>query len=117
MKNIDLIIETYIVAAITYGEETEEGNYKVVNREYRKLTKIYRKMETDLDIAQQILEKLLIHPNDHVRLWAAAHALGLNLYVNQSIEILEDVSKRPKFLGFDAKMTLEVWREQGKLSF
>ena len=49
-----------------------------------------------------------------IRIWAAAHAL--EFAPEQGLQVLEDLSREPPSIGFDAAMALKVWRE-GKLRF
>lgn len=112
------IIEKYIVTASLYGDETEKGNYKEVNKLYKKLTRLYKQFESTPEIAFEALELLLRHQNNWVKLWSAAHALGLKLHIQEATETLEKISKQqPGNVRFDAEMTLKTWKENGKLSF
>lgn len=108
------IIKKYIDAAIKHGEETEKGNYRLVNKQYDILARCYNELKLSGEIGINELKKLLEHPNDYVRLWASAHIIVIDP-IKAKIALL-DLSKRPGYLGFDAKMTLSEW-EKGNLKF
>jgi hypothetical protein len=52
-----------------------------------------------------------------VKTKAAAHCLALNIKINEAIRVLELVATDEKngIFGFNAKMILDVWRQQGNL--
>lgn len=109
--------EKYVAAAVAHGMETEKGNHKEINKQYNKLTRIYRRMEKDKALGKEMTAKLLNHSSDFVRAWAAAHALGLEVNVDKAVEVLEHIAKTKGLVRLDAEMTLQVWREQGYLKF
>lgn len=61
-----------------------------------------------------MLLPLLFSSDNGVRGWAAAHALEFE--PRQGEAVLSDIAKLKGLEGFDAEMTLKVWRE-GKLHF
>jgi hypothetical protein len=63
------------------------------------------------------LPKLLIEENVVTRTKAAAHCLSLNINTEQAVEILKKDSNDEEngIFGFNAKMTLKMWYEQGYL--
>ena len=121
MKTTDKneLIQNYINNAISQGEATLKGDYKTGNKECKKLSKIYKIMEKNLDFAKEMLDVLLNDENINVRIWASAHALGLNVKVDKAEDILKEISSIPDIglLGFNAEMTLKVWKERGYLKF
>ncbi len=48
--------------------------------------------------------------NDKARSMAASDALSLNILIEQVIDVLEDVAKRPDIIGFGAEQSLKIWR-------
>ena len=119
MKSINVFLEEYISAAITHGKATLEGDHKTANKQYSKLTKLYRTLENDESFAEACLEKLFDHTNASIRIWTAAHALGLNINVDQAIRVLQEASKDRSLgiLRLDAEMTLKEWQQKGRLKF
>lgn len=63
------------------------------------------------------IKDMLKSENVVVRTEAAAYCLALNDNVDTAVEALSEISgkKENGILGFNAKMTLEVWREEGCL--
>jgi len=117
MKDIKDLIEEYRKAAILHGEATEEGDYKLANKQHSKLTKIYKILEKDNELQEKVLGQLLKDENIYISSWAAAHCLGLNIYVDEAVNVLKEISKRKGFVGFNAEMILRIWKEKAKLKF
>ena len=113
------LIRRYIKSAVLHGEATYKGDYKIANSEAKQLTKIYRIMEQDIDLANVMLNHCLVDKDVSVKTWASAHALGLNIRINEAESVLKKVSvqKDIGILGFNAEMTLKAWKEQGYLRF
>ena len=112
------VIEQYIKSCAILKDCTLSGDYKRGNREGKKLVKIFKILESNLDLAKNSLPHLFTHDNVVTRTKAAAHCIALNIYINEAVTILENASvdKANGVFGFNAKMTLYVWHEQGFLS-
>ncbi|MBN2239136.1 MAG: DUF2019 domain-containing protein [Dehalococcoidales bacterium] len=109
-------IDRFIEYAIQHRDGTTEGNSGKANRAYKKLVGLYKQLEQDDLFADTILPVLLKHHDIKVSSLAAACCLGLNIYVNEAVNLLETVkNSNTTMISFSAKMTLEVWREQGYL--
>lgn len=119
MKNINTLFEEYTQAALEHGKALASGDHKITNKAYAKLTRIYKKLEKDHVFAETILNDLLQHDNYLVRICAAAHALGLNISVDNAQNILDEISKRTDIgiIRLEAEMTLKEWRKKGELKF
>jgi len=115
----DILLEEYIQCGVIQGESTLTGDYKTGNKAARKLIKIYKLMEQDAQLAVYLLDTSFWHQNINVRIWAASHALGLNVKISEAIAILREISSKEDagILGFNAEMTLKVYKEQGFLKF
>jgi hypothetical protein len=113
------IIEKYNKFAIQHREGIYEGNYRKTNKAYSELTKLYKAFLKDKKIAETALPILLKNSDIRIRTFAAAHSLGLNIYITEATKILQEVSsmKEIGILSFNAEMTLKVWQEQGYLKF
>ena len=76
-------------------------------------------MEEDSQLTAYILNTSFLHQSVNVRIFAAAHALGLNVMKSEAIAILKEISSRKDtgILGFNAEMTLKVYSEQGYIKF
>ena len=111
------IIEQYIESGLVLRETTLNGDYKKGNREGAKIIKIFKILENNLDLAKQTLPKLYSDENVVTRMEAAAQCISLNIEVEEAIKVLESVSNDEEngIFGFNAKMTLKVWHDQGYL--
>lgn len=113
----DEIIEIYEKAGKILYESTLSGDYKSSNREGKKLTKIFKLFEKDLEFGYKCIDKLLESSNIVIRTQAAAYCLALNYKVLYAEAVLQEIAKNPdnKIFGFNAKMTLKVWKQNGYL--
>ena len=111
------VINQYIECGLVLRETTLSGDYKKGNKEGEKIVRIFKMLEKDLDLAERALPELFDNENIVTRTKAAAHCLSLNINVEEAVEILEQASSDEcnGIFGFNAKMTLKVWREQGYL--
>ncbi|MCH1939874.1 hypothetical protein [Holdemania massiliensis] len=96
---------------------TLEGDYKKNNKEGKKLTEIFKQFEANTKLAMNCLPELMKSNNVVVKTKAAAYCLALNIMVNTAENLLIEISDDPKngIFGFNAKMVLKVWHENGKL--
>jgi len=111
------IINQYVETGIISEKATLEGDYKTNNKQGKKLIKIFKELENDTELAISTLPMLLNHSNIVTRTDAAAHCLSLNICINEAVRCIEIIAKDEKdnIFGFNAGMTLKVWREQGYL--
>ena len=111
------VISQYVESGVVLTETTLNGDYRKGNKEGEKLIKVFKSLENDLELANNSLSTLLRNENIVTRTKAAAHCLSLKINIEQSLEVLElaadDVNNG--VFGFNAKMTLQVWHEQGFL--
>ncbi len=112
------ILKKYKDAAKTHGEASSEGKHRIANKQYSILSNIYRDFEADTEKAKNILDSLMDNDNIHIKAWAAAHALGLNICTKKAEKLLIILSKQNNIgiARLNSEMTLKVWRE-GKLKF
>lgn len=98
-------------------QATLDGNYKVNNREGKKLIRIYKYFENDKEFAWNCIKDMLSSENVVVRTDAAAYCLSLNLNIDNAINVLSEIGsdKGNGIFGFNARMTLDVWKKQGYL--
>ncbi|MCG8688162.1 MAG: hypothetical protein MI892_25020 [Desulfobacterales bacterium] len=83
------------------------------------MTKIYEIMGSDITFGESILSELLKNDDVAVKIWAAAHSLGLKINVSKVEQILREISEDESvgILAFNAKMTLKKWTNDGFLKF
>ena len=119
MKDVNKIIEDYRNYASLHWNASHEGDYKTANKNYAKLTKIYKQMLSSEELKETLLIQLLNDNNYAVQVWAAAHSLGLGKYKDVAVYKLEYISKLSAndAPSFEAKMTLQEWRDKGTLTF
>lgn len=119
MKKFDKasILKQYEESGKILYKATLEGDYKVCNREGKKLIKIYKLLEKDKEFAWECISEMLKSSNVVVRAKAASYCLALNMHTDIAqetlIKIREDESNG--IFSFNAKMTLKVWEEEGRL--
>lgn len=98
-------------------QATLDGDYKTNNREGKQLTKIFKYFEKNKEFAFDCINDMLCSENVVVRTKAAAYCLALNENIDIALEVLTEISNKKEngIFGFNAKMTLEVWKKQGYL--
>lgn len=111
------IIKQYEKSGSVMMRATLEGDYRKNNKEGKKLTEIFKQFEVDKDLAMSCLPELMKSNNVVVKTKGAAYCLALNMMVNTAENLLNEISNDPKngIFGFNAKMVLKVWHENGKL--
>jgi hypothetical protein len=99
-------------------EASYEGDHKTANKHYLKLTKIYKIFFDNQEMRDLILPQLINDSDYAVQMWASAHCLGLAFMKDEAENKLLLISKLPVNVApsFEAKMTLQVWKEKGNLS-
>jgi hypothetical protein len=108
------LIRLYEEAASAHGQANRRRDFRAGNPAANTLAAIYREIRSRGLKHQTMLLPLLLSTDNGVRAWAAAHALEFE--PSQGEAILLDIAKLEGFEGFDAEMTLKVWRE-GNLRF
>ena len=116
--NKDDIIKQYEESGKIMYEATLSGDYKANNREGAKLTRIFKRLEKDSDLAHACIAELLESDNVVVRTKAAAYCLALEINILEAERILQEIRNNPenRIFGFNAGMVPEVWKKDGKLS-
>ena len=111
------VINQYIETCAISLETMNNGDYKRANREYKKILKVFKFLEENLDVARASLPLLLEHENVDTRIKSAAHCIALNIFIDEAERTLENAANDESngIYSFNAKMTLKVWREQGYL--
>jgi len=111
------IVEIFEIGCERIKKATLSGNHKVNNREYDKLTEVFKVFETDSILANECLSKMLLSNNVVLRIQAAAYCLALNIKTDQAISTLQKaaVDESSTIFGFNAEMTLGVWEKEGHL--
>ena len=113
----DEVISIYLAVCEVLKEAWLISDYRRGNREGKKIVNVFKELEKDITLALDTLPFLFEEPNPVARSKAAAHCISLGILINESVQVLEEVAVRESetVIGFNAKMTLKVWREQGYL--
>lgn len=116
--NKDSIVEQYEKSGKLIYEATLSGDYKTNNREAAKLIKIFKLFEKDEKLAELCIPELLNSNNVVVKTKGAAYCLALGYNIETAEKILFDISENQEngIFGFNAKMTLQVWKDKGELT-
>lgn len=112
--SLDELREMFKEASTTHGETTLSGDYKVGNRAFALIERVYKELARR-DCLQIALKPLLFDQNVSVKTWAASRMLPIDTDV--AVRVLKEVAAEDNgILSFNARMVLEQW-EKGELSF
>lgn len=116
-KDKSEILSQYEKSGEIMYHATLNGDYKSNNREGAKLVRIFKLFEKDVSFAMECIEDMMKSNNVVVRTKAAAYCLALRKNIEAAERVLKEISDDPSngIFGFNAKMTLKVWHEQGEL--
>ncbi len=116
-KKATEIIDLYIEYADIEGKSKLEGDYKTGNKMVKKINKLSEPFNSNLNLAQEVLNALMDSSSIRARTLAACKALRLGIIISKSLETLEQISKRNDIgiLSFSAGMALKIWNEKGHL--
>lgn len=111
------IINQYIKSGDIMRQAILDGDYKRHNKEAELIIRIFKFLEKNNDIASMTLPLLFKNENVVIRAKAAAQCLALKIHINEAVKVLEEAANNEQngIFGFNAKMTLRVWNEQGYL--
>ena len=112
--SVQALLERYASAASAHGKGTEEGDHRATNAAYASLKSVYDDLRSHGSEGQTALLALTEDPDPWVRLWAGAHALEFAPSVGE--RTLLDLEDFDSPVSFDARITLQEWRE-GRLRF
>lgn len=119
MKNysIEDIVSIFEQSGIIMFEATLAGDYKLNNKEGRKLTKVFKYFEKNLSFAKECIEELYKSDNVVVLSKAAAYSLALEYNIDRALNVLNVIANNENngIFALNAKMTIKVWEEQGLL--
>lgn len=96
-------------------EDYTKENVKRHNIAMRKLNKLKESIHIDNELTENVYRILLECEDAYVQQTAATDCLQLNIYVDDSVEILKKISRcGDKMSAMGAKRTLLIW--EGKLN-
>lgn len=114
---LDEIIDIYEKSGKLMYDATLSGDYKTNNREGKRLTQIYKIFESDNEYGYKCIDRLIESNNVVIKTEAAAYCLSLDYNTDYAVSVLQEIAENPDagIFGFNAEMTLKVWREKGYL--
>ena len=114
---LDEIIDIYEKSGKLMYDATLSGDYKTNNREGKRLTQIYKIFESDNEYGYKCIDRLIESNNVVIKTKAAAYCLSLDYNTDYAVSVLQEIAENPDagIFGFNAEMTLKVWREKGYL--
>lgn len=122
MQSADVgMIKTYTERYLQYcadlNECTEKNDVRRNNAAMKQLGKLFQQIKAEPD--KSFLLEPLKNKNDRTKALAAAHCLGLGVYIKETKEVLSGIAnnKDNPILAFEAQATLDVWQQQGYLKF
>jgi hypothetical protein len=112
-RNLSLqeVVKLHIKSDEIIDYATINGDYKTNNKEFKKRDKLFQIVSEDIDLAKEVYSHLLAHSCITTKISSASECLKLNIYTDESIKILEELSKRTD-IGVrrtNAEMVLRVW--------
>lgn len=119
MKSDIQIFEKYVECSIEHRSSIKNGDHRNANKAYKKLSKLYKYFVENRSLAEETLLCLMRYFDPNVQIWAAAHALGLLIDIENAEKTLMNISQTfsNELLGLSAEMTLREWKTKGKLVF
>jgi len=111
------IIKQYEVSGKICYECSLNGDYRKGNSEAEKLVKIFKFLETNPNLAKEIIDYLVKSDNIFLKMEGLSYNLALKKDISETIKILEELSKNNSIgiYRLNAEMTLKVWKERGCL--
>lgn len=109
--------EMYLQYCADLNDCAEKNDVRRNNAAMKQLGKLFHQIKAASD--KSFLLELLKNKNDRTKALAAAHCLGLGVYINEAKEVLSGIAnnKDNPILAFEAQATLDVWQQQGYLKF
>lgn len=112
IKDINTALQLFEEASIKQAEATEQGDYRMGNKCYDRITKAVAFLKSENAIGN--LLKYLSSPSVGLRLWSASYLLLV--YEKEGIKVLEEIIRSPGIHSLTAETTLSEWKK-GKLKF
>ena len=111
------IIKQYEESGKICYECSLNGDYRKGNREAKKLVKIFKFLETNPNLADEVIDYLIKSDNIFLKMEGLSYNLALKKDISESLIILEELSKNNSIgiYRLNAEMTLKVWKENGYL--
>jgi hypothetical protein len=103
------LIAVFVDAVTKHGASTDlDEDAEITNREFARYTGAMQSILDRGDAGRDAIRKLMRHPNPWVRMVAAGRSL--EFAEPEALETLEEVSRLPGFVGFNARVLLRKHR-------
>ncbi len=104
------MMDQYLETGTVLAETGMKGDYRRGNKIAIKNREIFNMLKQDNVIGKQVLQLVMSSNCEKARSIAAADALRLGILIEQASAILEEISSRDDMIGFEARMSLKIWR-------
>lgn len=110
----DKLLTDFINAAIKRETALECGNAKIANKKYAEMDRIRKQWMEEPEGLPELLEPLLNHESDAVRLSAAFTLLR---FIPERCEcVMAEIASKSGDTAFESEITLREWKN-GRLKF
>lgn len=118
LPTVDEVVTVFEEAGVVMQEATLSGDYRKNNRQRKKLEKYYKLYAECPELCHACIDRLIESENVVTRTNAAACSIAFDYELDRAKAVLQDIaSARKDIFGFNAEMTLKVWKKQGYLDF
>ena len=110
--------ELYLLYCANLYNGTTKEDVKRHNAAMKQLGNLFYQIKGESD--KSFLLELLATGDDCTKELVAAHCLGLDVYVSKATKVLSSLAKSKKadpVIAFNARATLDAWKQQGYLKF
>ncbi len=108
-KKINNLVDKFAESVLRQSECLNKGDWKSGNKHAKNYIKSFNEICKIGDIAKEQLKELFQHENDNVRAMAATFLLKYD--TDASLEILNEIAKKPGIVGFEAQESIKRWEE------
>ena len=115
-EKVKKIIEKHIASDLIIESVAMTTDFKTHNKEMKKLRRLFETISQDKELCIKVYSQLLVNDNAVTLLNSASECLQLNIFVNESINILKALSKRNDvgIISFNAEKMLNEYIKNKK---
>lgn len=115
-EKVKKIIEKHIASDLIIESVAMTTDFKTHNKEMKNLRKLLEITSQDKELCNKVYSQLLVNENVVTLLNSASECLQLNIFINESINILKSLSKRKDvgIISFNAEMMLKEYQKKCK---
>ena len=114
---LEEIVAQFETSGRIIEETLQTGDSRRGNREGKKRTRYFKLLEKDRALAEACISRMYQSECASVRITAAAYSLSLGINAQRAEAVLRELAQDESLgiVGFNAEMTLKVWKKQGWL--